>query len=326
MIVTYLLRLLLLCLASFFLVHLALGLVTRFAARAAIGLALRMQPQAGARFLLALRLFPAGFALLVVALICAPSYLWLEPTGTPEPIGMACLALAALGAAGWSLSVGRALLAASRSVRYIRKFRRAGRESRLPGEVSPVWVIEDPAPRVMLAGLIRSQVVISREVIAALSSEQLAAVLRHERAHGRSLDNLKRLLLLLAPGILPFVRGFGALERAWAKVAECAADDRAAAGDSRSSLTLAAALVRVARLGAIPSQPPLVASLMACGLDLEARVDRLLAPTSVATPQAERVRILPSSLALVLGGVLVAAMVHPATLSAAHEVLEALIR
>jgi len=325
-IVPYLLRFLLLCLASFFLVHLALGLIAWFAARTAIGLALRMRPQTGARLLLAVRLFPAGFALLVVALICAPSYFWLEPKGTPEPIGLAFLSAAALGAAGWGLSVGRAILAAARSVRHIRRFRRAGRETRLPGEASPVWVIEDPAPRVMLAGLIRPQVVISRKVIAALSSEQLAAVLRHERAHGRSRDNLKRLLVLLAPGILPFIRGFGALERGWAKITEWAADDRAAAGDSQRSLTLAAALVRVARLGAVPSHPPLVTSLMADGMDLETRVDRLLAATSVATPQSGRAGILPGSFAIVLGGLLVAAMVHPATLSAAHEFLETLIR
>jgi len=76
---------------------------------------------------------------------------------------------------------------------------------RLPGERMAAWVVDGPAPCVMLAGVLRPRLVISRGVVAALSAEQLSAAIRHERAHGISRDNLKRLLVLLAPGILPFV-------------------------------------------------------------------------------------------------------------------------
>jgi beta-lactamase regulating signal transducer with metallopeptidase domain len=166
--------------------------------------------------------------------------------------------------------------------------------------------------------------VISRGVVAALSTEQLSAVVRHERAHGASRDNLKRLLLLLAPGILPFASGFRNLERAWAKISEWAADDRAAAGKTRRSLSLAAALVRVARLGS--AAPALATSLMADGADLSERVDRLLRPVRRTARRGHREPILTASAGLLLTGALIAVMAHPVTLHSAHECLEFLIQ
>ena len=69
----------------------------------------------------------------------------------------------------------------------------------------------------MLAGLFRPQLVISRGVVDSLPPEQLAAALEHERGHMIGRDNLKRLALLLVPGLLPGIHGFGGLESAWAR-------------------------------------------------------------------------------------------------------------
>ncbi len=322
---SYLFRLLCLSMASFFLAHLALGAALSLSVPAAIRLSERLRPQLAARLLLLLRLAPTGLSLLMVAGLLAPSYLWLEPRATTEPIGWVCLAAAALGLAVWSLSITRALRAAGRSVRHIRHCQRAARKTYLRGETAPVWLMEDLAPLVMLAGVLRSRLVISRKVVSALSAEQLSAVLRHERAHSRSRDNFKRLLVLLAPGMLPFFRGFGRLERAWARFAEWAADDFAVGGDSRRSLTLAAALVRVARLGAVPSPPVLVTSLMAKGIDLSARVDRLLHFVP-ATAKPGGVAKLLSGGGVLLGACVITLMAQPVTLRAAHEFLEELIR
>jgi hypothetical protein len=325
-ILPYLARLVCLCLAAFFLVHAALGLAVSTLNPWAVRAARRMAPARGARLLLALRLFPCGFALFAVAGLCTPSYLWLEPKGAPEPVGPACLAAAALGLAIWAVSLGRAARALARSLRHLRRCREQHGEVRLPGERAAVWVVEEAAPCVMLAGVLRPRIVISRNVAAALPAAQLAVVIRHERAHGKARDNLKRLVLLMAPGMLPWAPGFRTLERAWAKISEWAADDRAAAGKVRRSLELAAALVRVARLGSAVSAPALATSLMADDTDLAERVDRLLRPMRRAAGRAHREPVLAASGGLLLTGALAAVTAHPVTLHSAHEFLEFLIQ
>src|SRR6185437_807949 len=104
------------------------------------------------------------------------------------------------------------------------------------------------------------------------------------RAHAESLDNLKRLLLCAAPGILPFAAGFRAIEREWAKLAEWAADDRAAQGDAGQSLTLAEALVRMARIGSLSRCSPLVSPFASATSDVAERVNRLLGRTNGGAP------------------------------------------
>ena len=76
---------------------LVLGLAVSLSTPLAVRLASRMAPVHGARLLLALRLFPAAFALFVVAGLCTPSYLYLEPKEAPEEMGLACLVAAADG-------------------------------------------------------------------------------------------------------------------------------------------------------------------------------------------------------------------------------------
>ena len=238
--VSYVFRLLCLSLGSFFLIHIVVGLLVSLVSPMAVRFSERITPRAAARFLLILRLLPAGSALLLVSGLCVPSYLWLEPAGATENIGLWCLAAVGLTVAVWGMSLTRAARAVLGSFRYIRRCRQVGRET---GKA--VWVVESSAPVLGLAGIIRSRLVMSQALVNALSKDQLEAALRHERAHGVSRDNLKRLLILLAPDVLPFVQGFGPLERGWAKFTEWSADDRAVAGDSQRSLSLAAALVRV---------------------------------------------------------------------------------
>jgi beta-lactamase regulating signal transducer with metallopeptidase domain len=321
----YLARLVCLCLATFFLVHAAIGLLVSALTRPAVRLASRMAPVHGARLLLALRLFPAAFALFVVGALCTPSYLYLEPKNDPEAMGLACLGAALMTVALWWTSLFRAVRAVARSMSHLRQCGERSREIRLAGERKNAWVVESSAPCVMLAGVVRPRLVISSGVVASLTPEQLSAVVRHERAHGISHDNLKRLLVLAAPGILPFAHGLRHLERAWAKLSEWAADDRAAAGKARRSLSLASALVCVARLGSTSAAPALAASLMAEGAELSERVDRLLNPTRRIPRGRPSEPVLIASAGLLLAGALVAVVAHPATLHAAHECLEFLI-
>lgn len=321
MTLSYLMRLLCLCLASFFLVHLAVGMALSLLTPAAIACAERMRPTRAARFLLSLRLLPWAFASLVVAGLCAPSYLLLEPAATGEWVGPACLVSALLCLASAAVSGARCVRAARRSLGYVRYCRMVGRQEQLSPESSPVWVVEGPAPFLVLAGIVRPRLLISRPVVHALTGEQLAAALRHEQGHLVSRDNFKRLLLLLAPDLFPGGRGFARLERAWNRFAEWSADDYAAAGDARRSLSLASALVSVARLGACPQAAPLITSLLADNRDLAARVERLLrdAPGAGSDDGPTLAAALATSAAAAL---LLLPLLHPGTLRSAHRLFE----
>jgi len=323
MILSYVLRLLCLSLACFFLVNLALGSITSLAASSAIRMAERMSPRRAAWFLLALRLFPAAAAAFAVTAICVPSYLWLEPDAAGEQIGFACLAAAVLGAAICGSSLMRSLRAVTSSRRYLQQCERAGIHTRRP----EVCVVEGTRPFLAMAGIFHPKIVVSSKVVNALPARQLAAALRHERAHGIAHDNLKRLLVLLSPGILPFWDGFAAIERARSRFTEWAADDRAVAGSTRRSLSLAGALVRVARMSSGPQPPILFSPLLADGEDLSARVNRLLRP---AVPMERLPRRTPLMVAagatLVVSATLAAIIFEPAALSSAHQTLEFLVR
>jgi beta-lactamase regulating signal transducer with metallopeptidase domain len=314
--VSYTFRLVCLSLATFFLVQLFVGLAAAWFAPVALRLAERKQPRAAARFLLAVRLSPSVFAIVVVAALCIPSYLQFEPVVADEDIGIACLTAAFLAVAILSISFKRAVRALVDSRRYLRQCEHTGSEQRLGG--SPVLIVKGSA--VALAGLIRPRVIVAEQVLKTLPPDQLEAALCHERAHAASRDNLKRLLLLLAPDVFPFFRTRDSrVERAWTKFTEWSADDRAVAGDPSRSLSLAAALVRVARMGDSRQPSPLVTSLVA--EDLAARVDRLLH----TVPRIEKPDRWTPAIVALSAIALATVIFQPAALSIVHRLLERLI-
>ena len=325
----YLPRLLCISLATFFLVHLALGMVVSLIARPAARLGESIRPHLAARCLLMLRLLPAAGAAFIVVVVCLPSYLWLEPEAPNERVGFGCLAVALLGIAMWGISLARGLRAAAGSRRFLRRCQRAGSQTRLPGEHADgwmdAWVVDGTAPLLALGGIVRPRLVISRGVVSALSAEQLAAALRHERAHWTSRDNLKRLCILLTPGILPFAGSSRTLERGWRKFTEWAADDRAVAGSARRSFALAAALVRVARMTAGAPQGPLALLLLDDTDQLSARVDRLLRAAPPSQRPAGPQPILALSAIIAMAGSLAVAILQPAALYSVHLALEHLV-
>jgi len=325
MTIAYLPRLLCISLATYCLLHLALGMAVSLMARPAVRLGERIRPHVTARCLLVLRLLPAAGAAIVVIAVCLPSYLWLEPEAPTERVGFACLAAALLGIAIWSVSLVRGLRAAVRSRRFLRRCQRAGRPARLPGIAADAWIVDGAAPLVALGGIVRPRLLISRAALRALPAEQLAAALRHERAHWSSRDNLKRLCILLTPGILPFAGSSRTLERGWSKFTEWAADDRAVAGSPRRSCALAEALVRVARIASGAPGSPLASTLLGDTDQLSARVDRLLCAAPPGNRPGGPPRILAlSAIALAVTSVAMA-ILQPAALYSVHVVLERLI-
>ncbi|HKE26719.1 MAG TPA: hypothetical protein VKB88_30410 [Bryobacteraceae bacterium] len=297
MTLSYLWRLLCLSAAVFFLLNFALGAIVSLAAPLVIRLAERTAPRNAARLLLMARLAPAAVAALVVLAACVPSYLWLEPAASAEHVGTTCLAAAALGFLLCLAACARVGRAAARSHNFLRL----------------------QSPCLAMSGILRPRLIVAPVVRRALTPEQLEAALDHERAHWVSRDNLKRLLMLISPGILPFYCGLARLERAWNRLTEWAADDAAVAGSTTRSLSLAAALVSVARLQAAPP-PPLATSLLGDSPDLAGRVARLLH----RPPRREIYR--RSGRPFVIASVaLTVVLLNPSTLYFAHRLLERLM-
>jgi len=289
---SYFSRLLLLSAGSFFLVLMAAAAMVSWIAPAAVRRAHGMRPQRAARWLLTLRLLPSFLSAAIVALLCVPSYLRFEPHIPSEEAGIVCLAAAILGVSILGRAIYRALSALLRSAAYLR--RSGGRESQVEGE--KVWIVSQGAA-LALAGIAHPRLLISESAAASLSSDQLAVVLQHEHAHRASRDNLKRLLIWLAPAVFPRLR---MLEVAWVQCAEWAADDRATEGDPARSAALAEALVRVARLQSGIAMPPLVTPLVAADEDLALRVDRIFDRPAIAEPSRRVELFAVSTLAVLL--------------------------
>ena len=325
MILPYALRLVCLCFSSFFVLNASAGLLVLISSRSAIRFAESRTSTAAARFLLAMRMLPFALSALFVLALCVPSYLWLEPTVGAERVGGICAFLGLLCAATWLHSIARTVFSLFASFRHNCLCRLAGHETRLPGAPFPTVVLEDEAPLLAMSGLLRSRLLISRGVLRTLSAEELDAALSHEHAHRTSRDNVKRLLLLLAPDIFPFVRPLRTLEHSWAKFTEWAADDRATAADSSRAVSLAAALVQIARMGSGPRLPFLSTSLLDCDRDLSVRVNRLLQAAPIASARPSKTRPLLSAASFLLAGCLAALLLAPPTLSLVHELLELLV-
>lgn len=321
----YTMRLLCLCWASFFMLHMALVIAARLSAGTAVRVAEHMKPSSAARMLFGIRVAPLVLTLFAVLAFCVPSYLWLEPKATGERVGAVCIVMACLGVALWTSGLVRIFKAVCGTARYLHQCERHGRKISVPGEASPALLLADKAPVLAVAGIFRPRLVISRRVMRGLSAEQREAALRHERAHCASGDNLKRFLILLSPDVLPFVRSFSNLERTWSKFTEWAADDVATAGDPRRALSLASALVRVARMGSKPKLGYLSCSLLGGGRDLSERVDRLLRPQSKPRkPVKALLPLITGAGTLAVSGFAVMTL-WPGSLSLVHRALEQLV-
>lgn len=320
MIVPYLLRLLCLCLASFFVVNAALGLTLSVTSRRIRRLVERMRPRSAAQLLFVVRLLPMALGAAGVLALCVPSYLLLEPDAVPERVGTTCLIFASLGAFIWLASLTRAGRAVVVSLRCHKSWQQAGVKK------TGALIVESSAPLLALAGVFRPRLIISEEVLQALSADQLDVALLHENAHRSSRDNLKRLLLLLSPDPVPFLSLFSVLEQSWTKFREWAADDEAAQGDSQRALCLASALVQVARMGTAPQLSFLDSALVAGDHDLSERVERLLhLEAHPAGPQTLTPFYAPA--ASMLAAMSFAALVFwPATLGSVHRLLEQFLR
>lgn len=308
---SYLARLLLLSSASYFLIQLMLSALVAWTAPRAIGHAKAIDPRRGAHFLFALRILPAAASAFLVATLCVPSYLRFEPrSGEGEEAGIACIVAAMFGVLLCVFGFAKAIAAVIRSHAYV--LRSKMRKTNLDGETA--WIVQHGSG-LALAGAFSPKLLISERALATLSESELAAALRHERAHRSSRDNLKRLMIEFAPAMIPNLRS---LERAWTECAEWAADDEAANADEDRA-QLAGTLVRVARLQSCEAVPALVTPLVDSSEDLSIRVNRLLTPPRFALSFSGKPIVILSAL------LIAAIAINPAASRFIHSVLERLL-
>ncbi len=325
MILPYYLRLLCLCFATFFVLHGICWLIARSLAPGALRIAGTVRPRLSSRVLFGLRMAPAAITLFLVIGFCVPSYVRLEPDIASERVGFACLLAALLGGAVWAVALLRGFSSVARTARYMRVCRSNGVETTVGRGSAQALVLHGDFPLMAVAGLMHPRLVVSQSVINALSEEQREAAFRHETAHRISRDNLKKFLFLLAPDILPFVSGLSNLEQGWARFTEWAADDQAVDGDPRRALSLASALVRVAKMGVHPTPSYLLSSLVDDDRDLEIRVNRLLREPAYADKPLAPLVAFGRSAALIAGGVIATILLWPESLGGIHQLLERLV-
>lgn len=240
----------------------------------------RLTPGARADLLFALRAAPAALALVSVATLLAPAYFIHEPAGTEEEVSFKLAALAALAAAGLALAAWRtaASFVATRKVR--RALMRRAQPLELRGVPVPAYRVEHQLPLVAVVGVFRPRMFVASRLFGALGADEIAAAVAHELGHVSARDNLKRTLMRACRDALLLAPWSRQLERAWSAEAESAADEFAALSGGRAqAISLASALVKIARL--MPdtglAATPGIALLVDGEANVADRVDRLLA-------------------------------------------------
>lgn len=226
--------------------------------------------------LLALRLLPSVGASFLTLTVVLPAFVIYEPRHETERVGplLVALALLALLAAGHGMLRGWRAWTATRAL-----LSSCGPPRRFE-PIAGVEIVDVREPLVAVVGGWRPRVLAAHCVRTACSDEEFHLVIAHEAAHIAAHDNLKLLLLLIGADALAWMPVGDALSERWRAAAELEADARASGGDPCKRVTLAAALIKVARLssGAAPRSP--VLSMAVAFDDVQGRVHELLAPSS----------------------------------------------
>jgi Zn-dependent protease with chaperone function len=224
-----------------------------------------------ADLLFALRILPLIAAALITGAFTVPSFLLLEPRTIQEPLGGIPFALGICGATLVMIGIVNAVTASRRASRAISAWTRESEQVDSCGRV-PVLRISQAVPAMTAAGIVRPKVLLSNVAEFLLTPNELRTALKHELAHVRRRDNLKKLLLQVVA--FPSMSG---LQAAWLEATEMAADD-AAVASVRDALDLAAALLKLSRFTPEGPMVDLTAALVHSPASaMNARIERLIA-------------------------------------------------
>ena len=303
----------------FVMVYCALSLAVCFAWRSFLLHAQQCPVRRIADLLFALRIFPLTTAAIITAIFTVPSFLLLEPRAIEEPIGEIPLVLGLCGAALGVFGVLNAALAMRRASRAITGLTRDAQPITATAPV-PVLRIARPVPALIAAGITHPRVLVSGAAESVLSANELQVALNHEVAHVRRRDNLKKLLLRFVA-----FPGMSDLEVAWLEATEMAADD-AAVSSAGEALDLAAALIKLSRLGSAEPPVELTAALLhSAASTMNARVERLVAWSDARCVPPQKYSSWYGTTAA-LGTVAVFAVTYSQLLVHVHSATEWLVR
>jgi Zn-dependent protease with chaperone function len=236
-----------------------------------------LQKHIAACGLFRLRVIPFGISAAVSLFLTLPSFLLLERHSLDEDLGTFVLSGCAMLILG--IGIYRVWAAEARTRRVVS----ACLEGAIGAErnaATPTIILAQSITPLMLVGIRLPRILISASAREVLSDRELRAAVRHETAHFRSRDNLKKAIL----SCLPFP-GMAGLEEAWQEASELAADD-GAVSSPEEALDLAAALIKLARHFPGQAMPDLATGLVSAVGSVTGRVERLVAwkESSAASP------------------------------------------
>ncbi len=230
----------------------------------------RLPARALSNLLFVLRTLPFATALLVTLIFVIPSFLLLEPRVVAEPIGEVPLTLGVVCLLLLGAGIVNAIAAQRKTSRAVNGWLRDA-TSELSCYPVPLFRIRTAAPALAVAGGLSPRVFLSDTAASLLSARELETALKHEIAHVRRRDNLKKLLFRICA--LP---GMSGLEMAWSEAAEMSADD-AAVSNSREALDLASALIKLSRFAPVQQTAVLATGLSQTPVSaLNTRIERLV--------------------------------------------------
>src|SRR5882724_1951006 len=271
--------------------------------------------QAQANLLFWARVFPLLASAFVTLVLVVPSFVLHEPRSihedmvVPLVLGVGCLLLFALGAF-------RVVAAQAQTSRVVADWLK-GADALDAGVTAPTFRANGTPP-LTLAGVCSPRVLVSDTTVALLNRDELRVAVRHEIAHMRSRDNLKKLVFHCSP-----FPGMTGLENAWQEAAELAADDGAVTSIC-DALDLAAALIKLSRLIPLQGTPAFTMALVSGSGSVRGRVERLLAwDGSQVRPIQTRWRY---ALPPLLATILCAIAVYGDVLTQTHRITEWLVR
>jgi Zn-dependent protease with chaperone function len=269
-----------------------------------------------ADLLFALRILPLLASIVFTLVFVVPSFQLLEPRSIDErmgamPLGLGVFALVLIAVGG--LRVTAAHIRTSRMVTQW-----LDGASVLNADTDG-WAVtfhtKREAPPIMLIGVRRPRVLVSESTVALLSPDELRIALRHELAHIRSQDNLKKLLFRFCP-----FPGMAQLESAWSRSTELAADG-ASVTKLHDAVDLAAALVKLSRLVSVDAAPFCTVGFVTGSI--AERVARLLAWNE---RESQNARLRPYAISAILITLLCILSNYGPALRLTHEMTEWLVR